>query len=162
MKFIGNNLTARRRGIPHVMDIFSSEKRSAIMRAIKGKNTAPELIVRRLVHGLGYRFRLHAKNLPGQPDLVFPGRKRIIFVHGCFWHQHEGCARSKIPETNRDFWERKLLDNVHRDVRIQNALRALGWHVLVIWACELRNRLDLSVKLINFLGQPPGVQINTV
>ena len=134
------------------MDIVSPDKRSAMMRAVKGKDTKPEMAVRRLVHRLGYRFRLHVKTLPGKPDLVFPGKKRIIFVHGCFWHRHPGCRRAAIPETNREFWLQKLSGNVLRDAWVQDELRALGWGILVVWACEIKDEDALAEKLIGFLG----------
>lgn len=134
------------------MDIVSSDKRSAMMRGVKNKNTKPELAVRRLAHRLGYRFRLHVKTLPGNPDLVFPGRKRIIFVHGCFWHRHPNCRRATIPDANHEFWLKKLSENAVRDARVQDRLRSSGWQVLVIWACEIKDEKALAEKLIEFLG----------
>ncbi len=125
------------------------------MRAVKGENTAPELIVRRLVHSLGYRYRLHRKDLPGKPDLVFPGRRKIIFVHGCFWHGHQ-CARgARVPKTNRDYWRKKIAGNVERDREHGYALEASGWKVLILWECELKVSDKLRARLISFLEDDP-------
>ena len=111
----------------------------------------PEMIVRRLTHSMGYRYRLHCKNLPGRPDMVFPARSKAIFVHGCFWHQH-GCERSGgTPKTNREYWIPKLRRNKERDEFAQRALRDLGWTVLVIWECELSDRSVLAGRICNFL-----------
>ena len=131
-------------------DVFSAEKRSAIMAAVTAKNTKPEIFVRKLVHRLGYRFRLHRKDLPGSPDLVFPGRCKVIFVHGCFWHGHD-CARgARKPKQNSDYWEAKIGRNRARDARTQAELKALGWDILVLWECELK-RDDLADRLAMFL-----------
>jgi len=113
--------------------------RSANMRAIRSKGMKPELILRQLVHRLGYRFRLHARDLPGKPDLVFRSRQKAIFMHGCFWHQHarRSCKLSHIPKSNLDYWQSKLERNVLRDRKQRRALRRLGWDVLVIWECEV-------------------------
>jgi DNA mismatch endonuclease (patch repair protein) len=110
--------------------------RSAQMALIKGKNTKPELRVRKALHAVGLRYRLHDKRLPGKPDLVFSSRRAVVFVNGCFFHQHPGCARARLPKTRREFWEPKLKGNVERDQRKQNELAAAGWKVLVIWECE--------------------------
>lgn len=111
-----------------------------VMRANKGKDTKPELIVRRLVHGMGYRYRLHRKDLPGKPDLVFGPRKKVIFVHGCFWHAHENCRLSgSPPKTRSDYWKEKLARNAARDCRNEQELIRLGWDVLTIWECGLRD-----------------------
>ena len=123
------------------------------MARVPAKGTKPELIVRRLAHALGYRFRLHRTNLPGRPDLVFPRHRKVIFVHGCFWHGHENCRKAKRPETNRSFWERKLSRNVERDHQNLAALRETGWTVLVVWECETRNREHLSKTVRNFLEE---------
>lgn len=128
--------------------------RSALMSRIRSKNTKPELVVRRLVHALGYRFRLHRRNLPGSPDLVFPTRRKVIFVHGCFWHRHPGCKMSSMPSTRRNFWENKFQLNVERDIRKEIQLMALGWEVLVIWGCETRRPEILATTLREFLGTP--------
>ena len=109
------------------------------MRAVRSKDTTPELAVRKLAHALGYRFRLHRRELPGSPDLVFPGRRKVVFVHGCFWHRHAGCARgASTPATRRGFWEAKFARNVARDRRDRRRLRAAGWGVMVVWECQTR------------------------
>ncbi|HDR14899.1 MAG TPA: DNA mismatch endonuclease Vsr [Desulfobacteraceae bacterium] len=132
-------------------DVFPSEKRSWIMSRVREKNTSPELKVRSLVHRLGFRFRLHRKDLPGKPDLVFPSRKKIIFVHGCFWHGHD-CSRGKRePKSNTEYWVEKIRRNTERDSRRQSELKALGWDVLVTWECELKDAETLSERLKSFL-----------
>lgn len=132
-------------------DVFSPQKRAAVMAAVRGSNTKPELRVRRLLHGLGYRFRLHAADLPGKPDIVFLARRKVIFVHGCFWHGHD-CARgARTPKTNRDYWVAKIARNRQRDARILSALDALGWRVLTVWECAL-NHPELDTQLTAFLG----------
>ena len=126
--------------------------RSAVMRAVKGRNTGPELKVRRAAHALGYRFRLHRKDLPGSPDLVFPRLKTVVFVHGCFWHGHD-CARgARIPKTNTDYWRAKIARNVARDVRTAAELAALGWKVETLWECELKDLSSLNDRLRRALG----------
>jgi DNA mismatch endonuclease (patch repair protein) len=125
--------------------------RSENMRAIRGKNTKPEMAVRSLVHRLGYRFRLHRADLPGKPDLAFPGRSKVIFVNGCFWHSH-GCKSGLIPKSNREFWIPKLKRNAARDRNNLEALVQLGWKALVVWECELRDTRTLRLKLTRFLG----------
>jgi DNA mismatch endonuclease, patch repair protein len=109
------------------------------MAAIRGRDTAPELLVRRFLHGCGFRYALHRRDLPGQPDLVFPARRTVVFVHGCFWHWH-GCALSRLPQTRRQFWEAKLSANRRRDAAARRALRRDGWQVLTVWQCELERR----------------------
>ena len=132
-------------------DKISKERRSANMRAVKGKDTEPERAVRRLVRRMGYRFRLHCPDLPGKPDIVFPGRRAVIFVHGCFWHGHS-CKRGALkPRTNARFWARKLARNVDRDARQISLLRAAGWRTLVVWQCELKNEQRLSTRIRRFL-----------
>lgn len=133
-------------------DIFSKEKRSEIMSKIGPKNSKPEIIVRKIVHSLDYRFRLHRKDLPGNPDLVFPKYKKAIFVHGCFWHGHKRCQRGKLPATNTTFWEEKISGNVKRDKSNFNKLRRLGWKYLVIWQCDIKesNKENLKRKINNF------------
>lgn len=118
-------------------DTVSQEKRSETMSRVKSTNTKPELRLRSALHAMGYRFRLHRKDLPGNPDIVLPKHRMIIFVHGCFWHQHPGCRKATIPQNNRDYWERKLRRNVERDGRSQEELAELGWRVLTIWECEI-------------------------
>src|ERR1043166_4715922 len=120
------------------MDVFDAEQRSAVMRAVKSKGTKPEIKVRRLLHKAGYRYRLHRKDLPGNPDLVFPSRRAVIFVHGCFWHRHKGCGR--MPKSKLSYWLPKLEANKTRDQKNQRALRRSGWRVLVIWECQLRDK----------------------
>ena len=110
--------------------------RSENMRRIRSGGTLPELRVRRALHSLGYRFRLHRKDLPGKPDIVLPRHKVIVFVHGCFWHQHAGCIDGKLPKTRQEYWLPKLRRNVERDQQVQNALRELGWTVVTVWDCE--------------------------
>lgn len=117
-------------------DRFTPEKRTAIMRSIRGKDTKPEHIVRRLIHGLGYRYRLHARDLPGSPDLVFRSRRKVIFVHGCFWHRHRCRRGQSIPATRKRFWSEKLESNRKRDERQRRELRRLGWSVLTVWECQ--------------------------
>lgn len=124
--------------------------RSANMRAIQGKDMVPELAVRRLVHSLGYRFRLHQKTLPGNPDLVFATRRRVIFVHGCFWHLH-GCKRAHVPRSNRDYWATKLRRNRQRDRKNLKALISTGWVVLVVWECEVTDETTLRTRIQAFL-----------
>jgi DNA mismatch endonuclease, patch repair protein len=132
-------------------DRISAECRSANMRAVRAKNTKPELIVRRLVHGMGYRYRLHDRDLPGTPDLVFRSRRKVIFVHGCFWHQHKGCARASEPRSNVRFWRPKLARNAKRDAEQLRRLTTAGWTVLVIWECETKDGRDLVSRLRRFV-----------
>jgi DNA mismatch endonuclease, patch repair protein len=120
-----------------VTDIVSEERRSYIMSRVSSKNTKPELLVRSYLHGLGLRFRIHGKRLPGRPDIIFPKYKVVIFVHGCFWHRHTGCRRSTMPATRVDFWQRKFARNIERDLVSQAALKDLGWRVIVLWECEI-------------------------
>ena len=132
-------------------DVFTSEKRSAIMAQIKGENTKPELLVRRIVHSLGYRYRLHGKKLPGKPDLVLPRHHKVILVHGCFWHGHARCRRSALPTSNVDFWHEKIEGNRTRDRRTVRKLRRMGWQVLVVWQCETKDVARLTARLELFL-----------
>ena len=133
------------------MDVFTKEKRSQIMSRIGGKDTAPERIVRSQLHKLGYRFRLHRKDLPGKPDITLPKHKKIIFVHGCFWHGHPGCRRAKRPAVNKKFWNEKLDKNMKRDAANIRQLRESGWEVLVIWSCEVNEEAALRDQLVTFL-----------
>lgn len=133
-------------------DKLSRERRSANMRAVRSRNTAPEMRVRQIAHGLGYRFRLHQRDLPGKPDLAFPGRRKAVFVHGCFWHQHEGCLRGSAPQSNRDFWRPKLARNIARDAEQLVALKKRGWRSLVIWECQTKDEKRLAARLSRFLG----------
>lgn len=149
------------------MDVFSVEKRSRIMSSISGKNTEPEIAVRSLLHSLGYRFRIHRKDLPGNPDIVLPKYKKIIFIHGCFWHGHRDCKRSKLPNSNREFWEQKIRSNVQRDNKIISSLTENGWDVMILWTCQIRNSENVAHKLIEFIennkrnayGQTEGTEI---
>lgn len=122
-----------------MVDVVSPADRSRMMAGIQGKNTKPELIVRHMLFASGYRFRLHRRALPGAPDIVMPGRKVAVFVHGCFWHMHEGCRFAKMPATRPEFWKTKLEANVARDRRAVENLRALGWRVLCVWECSTRD-----------------------
>jgi DNA mismatch endonuclease (patch repair protein) len=133
-------------------DVFPQEKRSWIMSRVKGKDTSAEIKVRSLTHRLGYRFRLHRKDLPGKPDLVFPSRKKVIFVHGCFWHGHE-CARgARIPKANSDYWINKIRKNVERDQKNKDLLESQGWVVLAVWECETRDIGQLEQVINEFLA----------
>ena len=135
------------------MDILTPEARSAMMSRIRGKDTAPELTVRHVLFALGYRYRLHAKALPGRPDLVFPARRKVIFVHGCFWHGH-ACLGGKLPGTRSNFWSTKISDNKRRDRRNRAGLRRLGWASLVVWECALRRVKNLTPatdRMVQFL-----------
>jgi DNA mismatch endonuclease (patch repair protein) len=134
-----------------VMRQRTSEQISAQMRRIRKTDTRPELIVRRLSHRLGYRFRLHRRDLPGTPDLVFPSKKKVILVHGCFWHQHACPLGRKQPKSNRDYWLPKLARNVARDSQVQSDLASLGWKALVVWECETSDPLLLSERIEAFL-----------
>jgi DNA mismatch endonuclease (patch repair protein) len=137
------------------MDIYSKEKRSNIMARVKGTDSIPELTVRRMLHGLGYRYRLHQKNLPGKPDIVLSKYKSLIFIHGCFWHHHNGCKKSRLPQSNKEFWRKKILDNTTRDQRSIQSLMELGWKVMVIWECELKEDF-LAHRLNAFLRGANG------
>ncbi len=132
-------------------DPLTPEQRRYTMRQVHSEDTKPEMRVRRLAHHLGYRYRLHRKDLPGKPDLVFPGRKKIIFVHGCFWHGHDCPAGRKIPKTNQAYWTKKLNRNKERDKLNLEKLKALGWDVLVIWECETRDETALAKRITHFL-----------
>ncbi|RJE78531.1 very short patch repair endonuclease [Paracoccus sp. JM45] len=127
-------------------DIVSPEKRSAMMSGIRGKDTKPEIIVRRLLHRLGYRFRLHRKDLPGKPDIVLPKWRTVIFVNGCYWHGHGDCHLFRPPKTRTEFWTNKIESNRARDQRNHAALKDAGWRVLVIWECAVSKKLSLTDK----------------
>jgi DNA mismatch endonuclease (patch repair protein) len=133
-------------------DTLTKAERSERMSRVRNKDTKPEMLVRRLVHGLGFRYRLHAGDLPGRPDLVFRGARRAIFVHGCFWHRHPGCRNTRMPKSKLAFWRPKLLGNRRRDLRDQRRLLDLGWRALVIWECEVRDPAILKKRLDRFLG----------
>ncbi len=129
---------------------------SATMRGNRSRNTRPELAVRRFLFGLGYRYRLHRSDIPGCPDIAFLSRRKVVFVHGCFWHQHlsEKCPLQSHPKSNLYYWRAKLKRNQHRDTAITEKLRAMKWKVLIIWECETQDDLRFTVRLRNFLGQP--------
>ena len=134
-------------------DIVDSKRRSALMARIRGRDTTPELAVRRIAHRMGLRFRLHRKDLPGRPDLVFPKHRLAVFVHGCFWHRHEGCRYASTPKSRGVFWTEKFAANVERDARQEAALRALGWRVLVIWQCETGDERAVERRLVGLIGR---------
>lgn len=138
------------------MDRVSPEQRSRNMARIGSRDTAPEMAVRRLLHARGYRYRLHAANLPGKPDIVFSARRRAVFVHGCYWHRHQGCRYAFTPATRPDFWLKKFAANVERDARVIEALSRQGWRVLVIWSCETQTPDGLAAKLTHFLDGAGG------
>ena len=129
-----------------------SEQRSRNMSAIKSKNTKPEIKVRKILHSMGYRFRLHRKDLPGSPDIVLPKYKTVIFVHGCFWHRHENCKYASTPKTRKEFWESKFKANVKRDKEIEEKIKNIGWQSSVIWECELKDTFGLKDKIIDIFG----------
>ncbi|WP_295840161.1 DNA mismatch endonuclease Vsr [uncultured Xanthomonas sp.] len=133
------------------MDILAPKQRSSLMSRIRGKDTKPELKVRQLAYALGFRFRLHRRDLPGSPDLVFASRRKVIFVHGCYWHRHPGCRYAYSPKSNVEFWQSKFAANVARDRLAAKALEEAGWQVLVVWECETRNVDALRIRLADFL-----------
>jgi DNA mismatch endonuclease (patch repair protein) len=139
------------------MDTISVQRRSANMRAIRSKNTKPEMVIRRLVHSMGYRYRLHRKDLPGKPDLVFLGRRKVLFLNGCFWHGHDCKRGSRIPKTNIEYWGKKIARNKARDAEHEAALQAQGWRVLVIWECQTKDEAVLKNLLKSFLESSPGI-----
>lgn len=126
-------------------DVVDAATRSRMMSGIRGRDTRPEMVVRRALFAAGFRFRLHRRDLPGAPDIALPGRKIAVFVHGCFWHRHSGCRLSKLPATRAEFWKAKLEGNVERDARVVKALQAMGWRVLIVWECAIRDRETPSV-----------------
>ena len=143
-----------RRIQPLSLDRLSKERRSWNMSRIRSKDTKPEMIVRRLLHAMGVRFRLHRADLPGKPDIVLGPRRLVIFVHGCFWHRHPGCREATMPAANRDFWLDKLEGNAARDLRHRAALRKLGWRVAVIWECETKQPEKLARRLARLTDSP--------
>jgi len=132
---------------------MSKEKRSWIMSRIKDKNTEPEKRIRSMLHELGYRFRLHRKDLPGRPDVVLPKYKTVIFVHGCFWHRHRGCKYSYQPKSRVEFWKTKFDTNVERDERNTEKLKKLGWRVLIIWECELEQKPEKLIRRLTEISR---------
>lgn len=133
------------------MDRLNKSRRSWNMSRIKGRNTSPEIAVRSMLHRAGFRFRLHAKALPGTPDIVLRSLRTVIFVHGCFWHRHAGCKQCYMPKSNREFWESKFAGNVERDERSSRVLKEAGWKVIVVWECELQSPDKLSARLLRLL-----------
>lgn len=133
------------------MDTLTSEQRSERMGRVRAKNTKPEMLVRRMVHRMGYRYQLHRRDLPGHPDLVFPSRGKIIFVHGCFWHRHGTCKNTRWPKSNLEFWKPKLERNHERDKIIRRQLQKLGWQVFIVWECQLSKLSALTARLCAFL-----------
>ncbi len=135
-------------------DIVTPETRSRMMSGIRGRDTKPELAVRRYLHQLGFRYRLHVRELPGRPDVVLPRYRTVVFIHGCFWHRHPGCRYAYRPKSREEFWETKLTGNRQRDLRDEQRLCALGWRVLVMWECEVNDeRLGALVRALA-AGQP--------
>lgn len=135
------------------MDVFSTRQRSAVMAKVRAKNTAPEMLVRSLLHGLGYRFRLHRRDLPGSPDLTLSKFRTVVFVHGCFWHQHLGCKRADRPTSNRQYWNKKLDRNIARDTENAHLLKGLGWKVIIVWECQTKDKSRLTRRLVKALGK---------
>ena len=136
------------------MDIFSKSKRSQIMAKISGKETKPEIIVRKFLFSKGYRYRKNAKSLPGKPDIVLPKYKTVIFIHGCFWHGHKKCKAAKLPDTNLSFWKAKIDGNIKRDATKKKELKKLGYKVITVWQCQIKNKMKREstfAKLINVL-----------
>lgn len=135
------------------MDTLTPQERSERMGKVRSADTRPEMVVRRLVHGMGYRYRLHRKDLPGKPDLVLPGRRKVIFVHGCFWHRHGDpeCRLARWPKSRLDFWVPKLTANEERDAKMQARLGELGWDVMTVWECQVRDTEALKRRISEFL-----------
>ena len=129
-----------------------TEQRSRNMSAIKSKNTKPEIAVRKLLHSMGYRFRLHGKDLPGSPDIVLPKYKTVIFVHGCFWHRHENCKYASNPKTRKEFWENKFKANIKRDLEIQGKIKNIEWRSVVVWECETKDLEELREKIFDIFS----------
>ncbi len=135
------------------MDVVDKVKRSAVMRAVKSKDTGVEMVVRRLLHAAGFRYRLHRKDLPGKPDLVFVSRRKVLFIHGCFWHQHPGCRAADRPSSNTVYWNAKLERNQARDAKNVRELEAAGWRVGIVWECQTRDKAALLTDLTRFLTE---------
>jgi DNA mismatch endonuclease (patch repair protein) len=135
------------------MDTFPPEKRSDIMRRVHSTDTTPERKVRTLLHGLGYRFRLHRKDLPGKPDIVLPKRRAVVFVHGCFWHRHQDCPRASTPMSRQEYWLPKFRRTIERDIKNQEELRKSGWNVVVVWECEIRDLEKLRERMSELISK---------
>lgn len=138
-------------------DTLSPTERSKRMSLIRGRDTGPEREIRKLITGLGYRYRLQYSKLPGRPDLAFPGRRKALWVHGCFWHRHQGCKLARLPKSRQEFWLPKLEGNRARDQRVQVDVRAMGWSTSIVWECELRDLDHLSRRLKEFLDDDPAL-----
>ncbi|MDR0576990.1 MAG: DNA mismatch endonuclease Vsr [Candidatus Accumulibacter sp.] len=134
-----------------MVDTLTPAERSYRMSLVRSTDTKPEFAVRRLIHGMGYRYRIHRHDLPGTPDIVFPARRLVIFVHGCFWHRHDGCSLARMPKSKLEFWRKKLEGNRERDIRKIGKLESMGWRVLVVWECELSDLDILASRLRGFL-----------
>lgn len=138
-------------------DRITPEQRSRLMSRVKSKNSRPEMVIRRLIFAMGYRFRLHAPNLPGHPDIVFPSKRKVIFVHGCFWHRHAGCKRASTPSSRQEYWLPKFARTLERDTEAVQRLGAMGWSSLIIWECETQDAETLTNMIIQFLeGENEG------
>ena len=138
-------------------DTLTPSERSERMARVRGRDTGPERCVRRILTNLGFRYRLHYKKLPGRPDIAFPGRKKVIWVHGCFWHRHRDCALARLPKSRLDFWKPKLEENRRRDLRKEAELRSVGWDPLIVWECELADETATEAKLKEFLDGDPSI-----
>lgn len=138
-----------------LVDTRTPEQRRYIMQSVGQKNTGPELVLRRALHKLGYRFRLHVQKLPGRPDIVFPSRRKVIFVHGCFWHGHN-CSKGRLPKSRVDYWMPKIEGNKARDDRVISELKKEGWESLIVWQCEVTRIAQTLDAIIHFLGPPKG------
>jgi len=134
------------------VDTFSPEKRSDIMRRVRSIDTTPEKKVRSILHSLGFRFRLHRSDLPGKPDIVLPKRRTVVFVHGCFWHRHQGCRRATTPASRQEYWLPKFKRTVERDEKNQEELRQEGWNVIVVWECEMKDMANLAANLFELVA----------
>lgn len=144
-------------GFGRIVDTLTKQERSERMSRVRHRDTKPEWAVRRLIHGMGYRYRLQGRHLPGTPDLVFGPRRKAVFVHGCFWHRHPECKLARLPKSRRDFWIPKLEENRERDLRHQRELHDLGWAVHIVWECEVTDTETLQKRLKSFLGEPGRV-----
>lgn len=140
------------------MDTLTRAERSHRMSLIRSKNTKPEVALRSMLHAQGYRFRIHRRDLAGSPDVVFPSRRKVIFVHGCFWHGHEGCKVANVPKTRTEYWQLKFAKNKARDRKNEDRLRDLGWNIMVVWECELREKSKLLKRVAAFLGPSKRAQ----
>lgn len=152
----GQGVECRALARKKLADTLSPEERSKRMSLIRGTGSAPEIKLRHLIHRMGFRYRLHVKELPGKPDLVFPSRKVVIFMHGCFWHRHKRCKLARLPKSKLGFWQTKLEGNRKRDIRNQRQLRAMGWRVLVVWECEMADIEHVTKTVREFLRQRGG------